>query len=368
MITGPTPPSHIIGPALLAGIAAVLRQRCRLIIAVLLLAVTGLPVRAVADAVPIELTFDAPDRHIVEVGDTLWGIARRFLKDPYRWPELWRMNEAEIVNPHRIYPGQVVILDRSGEEPRLKLGEVKLAPKIHVAEIEQAISSIPPKIIEPFLAEPLVVEAEELLAAPRIVATQEARVMVGAGDTIYVSGLDGRRAERWQIYRLGRQLVDPDNDDVLGREALYLGSALLRVEGEPATLEVLDSRLEIGRGDQLLPAAKLQMVSYVPRRPNFDLRGRVVSIYGGVDEGGRYSVIVVSRGRRDGLENGHVLALYRHGGEVTNRFRGDMPETTRLPDERYGLAFVFRVFERVAYALVMEGNRSVIQGDRVRTP
>ena len=347
------------------------RQACRPIIAALLLAfagLSGLPALAAPAAVPIELTPDAPERHIVVAGDTLWGIAKRFLKDPYRWPELWRMNDAQIANPHRIYPGQVVILDLSGKDPRLKLGEVKLSPKIYVAEQRQEIPSIPPNVIEPFLAEPLVVEEEDLLASPRIVATGETRVMVGAGDTIYVSGLDSRRADRWQIYRLGRPLVDPDTEEVLGMEAVYLGSALLRVDGEPATLEVINSRLEIGRGDQLLPAPKPQIMSYAPHRPNFDLRGRVMSIYGGVNEGGRHSVIAISRGRRDGLENGHVLALYRHGGQVTNRFRDNPPETTQLPDERYGLAFVFRVFERVSYALVMEGNRPVILGDSVRTP
>lgn len=317
---------------------------------------------------PIELAQDAPDRHIVQPGDTLWGIAARFLKDPYRWPELWRMNDTQIANPHRIYPGQVVILDRSGAEPRFKLGEVKVSPKVYVGELRQEIPSIPPKVIEPFLAEPLIVEEEEFLASPRIVATAETRVMVGAGDTIYAAGLDGRRGDRWQIYRLGNPLIDPENNEVLGMEAIYLGTALLRTNGDPATLEVVNSRLEIGRGDQLLPAPKPQIMNYAPHRPNHDIRGRVMSIYGGVNEGGRHSVIAISRGKRDGLENGHVLALYRHGSEVTNRFRDNPPETTQLPDERYGLAFVFRVFDRVSYALVMESSRPVIQGDSVRTP
>jgi hypothetical protein len=321
---------------------------------------------------PLELVADAPDRHIVVPGDTLWGISGKFLKDPYRWPEIWRLNDEEIRNPHRIYPGQVVVLDRSGADPQLKLGKlIKAEPTIYSDAEKQEIPAIPQQAIEPFLTEPLIVDDGALTSAPRIVATQESRVNVGAGGSIYVSGIAKPAAKLWQIYRPGTLLKDPDNGSVLGHEAFYLGSARLAKEGgegEPATLEVISAKQEIGRGDSLMPAARPEILSYAPHAPTAFVKGRIVSIYGGVGEAGRYSIVTLSRGRSDGLEQGHVLAIYRTGPTVTNRFEDSKPESVKLPDERFGLLFIFRVFDRVSYALVMESSRPIQPGDTVQTP
>ncbi|MBK9954857.1 MAG: LysM peptidoglycan-binding domain-containing protein [Rhodocyclaceae bacterium] len=324
------------------------------------------------DVRPLELAADAPDRHIVVKGDTLWGISGKFLKDPYRWPEIWRLNDEQIRNPHRIYPGQVVVLDRSGQEPQLKLGTlIKAEQKIYADTDKEAIPAIPQNVIEPFLAQPLVVEDGMLDKSPRIVATQENRVNVGAGNNIYVQGIARPAAKLWQIYRPGAPLKDPDTGEVLGREAVYLGTARpVREggEGEATTLEVIAAKLEMGRGDSLVPAGRPEIISYVPHAPNKRIQGRVINIYGGVGEAGRHSIVSLSRGKQDGLEQGHVLAIYRTGSIVTNRFDPDKPESIRLPDERFGLLFVFRVFERVSYALIMESSRPVYPGDTVRTP
>ncbi|WIM04725.1 MAG: LysM peptidoglycan-binding domain-containing protein [Candidatus Nitricoxidivorans perseverans] len=323
---------------------------------------------AAEGAGPLELAPDAPDRHIVVPGDTLWGIASAFLKDPYRWPELWRLNPDQIKNPHRIYPGQVVILDRSHGDPQLKLGRlVKAEPRIYLADEKQEIPAIPQQAIEPFLSQPLVIDAGGLNDAPRVIATVESRVYVGAGETFYVKDVK-QKAKLWQVYRPGDELKDPDNGEVLGHEAIYIGSAHLVAEGQPATFRAATSKQEIGQGDHLVPASRPDVANYVPHRPGKDVKGRVIAIYGGVGEGSRHSIVSLSRGKKDGLEIGHVLALYRDGAEVTNRFEVDKPETHKLPNERYGLVFVFRVFERVSYALVMDTNRPLAPGDVVRTP
>lgn len=340
----------------------------RRIISALLLSISSTWAMAQATP-PLELAPDAPDRYIVVPGDTLWGISAKFLKDPYRWPQIWRMNPEEIKNPHRIYPGQVVILDRSGTEPQLKLGRlIKAEPKIYAEEQRREIPAIPQNIIEPFLSEPLVVEEGTLDAAPQLVATQESRVYVGAGGTIYARNIPKPAAKLWQAFRPGAVFKDPDTGEVLGYEAYYLGSARVVTEGEPTLLEVLTAKQEIGRGDRLMPASRPDVLSYVPHAPTANIKGRVLTIYGGVGEAGKYSIVTLSRGKKDGVEFGHVLALYRAGPEVVNRFQNDQPETTKLPDERYGLVFVFRVFDRVSYALVMEGARPVAPGDVIQTP
>ena len=319
---------------------------------------------------PLTLAENAPDRHIVVPGDTLWGISAKFLKEPYRWPEIWRLNQEQVKNPHLIYPGQVVILDQSSGRPQLKIGrevkDFKLEPHIYVADNKRAIPSISQQAIGPFLSEPLVVEANTLDKAPRIVATQEDRVFVGAGNLAYATGVK-EKAKLWQIYRPGKALIDPESRQTLGYEAIFLGSARLTHEGEPASFEIITSRQEIGRGDRLLPAAPPTIINYAPHAPGKAISGRIISVYGGVGEGGRYSIVALSRGHNEGLEIGHVLAIYRSGQEVKNRYEGKQ-ETYTLPDERYGLLFVFRVFDRVSYALVMDVSRPVAPGDLVRTP
>lgn len=338
------------------------------IISVLLIAFSSAAAFAQAPTQPLELAPDAPDRHIVVPGDTLWGISSKFLKDPFRWPEIWRLNAEQVRNPHRIYPGQVVILDMSDGRPRLKLGTVKAGPKVYEEKNLREIPAIPQQVIEPFLSEPLVIEATGLDSAPRIVATQESRVVAGSGNLIYAAGADAG-TPNWQIYRPGNPLIDPDTNEALGVEAIYLGRARMVRPGEVATLEVTLARQEIGTGDYLVPAAGLDVPAYAPHAPANPLRGRIMSIYGGVGEAGRHSIIALSRGKKDGIEVGHVLAISRAGTQVSNRFDADKPAVVhQLPDEAYGTVFVFRVFDRVSYALVMSGDRPVLVGDVVKKP
>ncbi len=324
------------------------------------------PARSEAVA-PLELADSAPDRHVVVSGDTLWDIAAKFLKEPYRWPEIWRLNQEDIRNPHRIYPGQVLLLDRREPVPRLMLGElVKVEPSVYSSEERQAIPSIPQKVIAPFLSQPLVVGVDALAPAARIVATPETRVFLGAGDTAYASGVsDG--VKLWNIYRPAATLVDPETGEALGVEAIFLGTARLVRPGEPATLEIVSSLQEIGRGDRLLPAPRPDIISYVPHAPATAINARVISVYGAVAEGGRHSIVALSRGQRDGMEVGQVLALQHSGKVVVDRTQAKQ-QLIRLPDERYGLVFVFRVFERVSYGLVMDVSRPVVPGDLVKNP
>jgi LysM repeat protein len=324
-------------------------------------------------AKPLELAPDAPDRYTVTAGDTLWGISAKFIKDPYRWPELWRMNATDVKNPHLIYPGQVLVLDKSGSDPQLRVDSVRLAPKQYDTKLSDAIPAIPQSFLEPFLAKPLVIEPDGLDKAPRVVAVEEGHMIVGTGNKIYVTGIGDSSAKGYLLYRPGRTLTDPVSGEVLGIEAIHLGGAKVATPGEPAILDIVNSRAEISVGDRLMASTAANFASYVPHAPKSQIEGRVMSIYGTTGSspagtGGPGSIVTITRGARDGLEMGHVLAINQPNREVTERFN-DRLATHQLPEERYGLVFVFRVFDRMSYAIVTKASsKPVVVGDTVRTP
>jgi len=347
-----------------------------IIFAVLAAALAATPLMAQQRS-DIKLQDNAPDRYVVVPGDTLWSIAAKFLKDPWRWPEVWKINRDEIKNPHRIFPGDVIVLQRSAPQPELKMGDtVVLLPRVRVEDTsKQPIPSIPPRIIEPFLTRPLVIEPDGLDQAPRIIAAQADRVYLGSGDVAYVSGISEAKIDSlWQIYRPGKPLIDPESQKTLAYEAIFLGDGKVTKTGDPATLLIFGAQREIGKGDRLIAAGPLTLISYAPHAPAVSVKGRVIATRDGLRETGPQNVITLNQGKSDGLEPGHVLALLRLGRanlETTpsrNWFGADKVEATKLPDERYGLVFVFRVFDRISYALVMSASRPVLIGDVVTTP
>ncbi len=329
-----------------------------------------------APTTEIRLQENAPDRYVVQRGDSLWSIAAKFLKEPYRWPEIWRMNQEQVRNPNRIYPGDVIVLDRSqSASPQLSLVDsVKLSPSVRANSLAgEAIPTISPKVIEPFLTQPLVIDANGLDKAPRIVGTEENRVHLGSGGIAYATGLGQETGTVWQVYRTGKPLIDPDTRATLGHEAIFLGTAQVRRAGDPATIQILSARQEISTGDRLIATQPGMLKSYVPRAPATMIRGRIIGLYNGIDtsETGRGSIVTINKGKRDGIEDGHVLAIARAGGSIvdpqSSKSRDTAP-TFRLPDERYGTLFIFRVFDAISYALVMDSSRPVTPADIVQTP
>lgn len=355
-----------------------------------------------------EVRSDAPERYTVVRGDTLWGIASRFLKDPWRWPELWNMNRAQIRNPHRIYPGDVLVLERAtGGQVRLRLETTRVEPRVRIEErSSDAIQTIAPSDIEPFLSRPLVIGPNELDHAPQIVATEEDRVVLGAGNIAYARGLDRTSETRWQVFRRGDPLRDPATGDLLGYTGIYLGEAELRRRGDLSTIAVTKAAQEIYRGDRLVAfPVETPVFAYVPHAPQSAIEGRVVSTYGGLWETGPLAIIALSKGSRDGLEVGHVLALHRdqrsaryaqrteplygRTGPTGNDRRipyypadlaaRDSPlyasappvrdsDFAQLPAERYGLVMIFRTFDRASFGLVMQASRPVAIADIVTNP
>lgn len=351
--------------------------------------------RRVADAVasvgvPLsELAPDAPDRHVVVPGDTLWDISKLFLKSPWRWPELWGMNREQIRNPHLIYPGQVLLLVKKDGRARLEFGQrvggdaaggtVRLSPQMHISALDSSpIPNIPLNLIQPFLSDTAVFDTDVLATAPRIVAAQEGHVVLGQGDLAYARG-DFGGATDFRVFRGARALRDPATQEILGYEAPYVGTADLVRAGEdrqnadgkteivPATLLIKQAKQEVGIGDRLAPAPQRSLQRYVPHAPDKPLAGQVVSIYGEALNAGQNQIVALNRGAADGVERGHVFALWRNGAAAVDA-TGDRSVSIRLPDERHGVLFVFEVYQRVSYALIITVKEPVKAGDRFTQP
>jgi len=334
-----------------------------------------------------ELAPDAPERYTVKPGDTLWDISQIFLRSPWRWPELWGMNLQQVANPHLIYPGQMLVLVRRNGKAYLQIGEsltsggtIKLSPYARSSKLDsEPISAIPLHLIQPFLNDAVVLDTDELDAAPRIVAGQEGRVLLGKGDLAYVRGKLLERRD-WRVFRKPVPLKDPDTGELLGYEAAFVGMAaytrrgdLRAVPGEaegrevPATFVLSSVRQEAGAGDRLAPTAPLEEKPYAPHAPNKPVSGRVISLYGDGLSGGANFIVAINRGQQDGIERGHVLSLLQAGALVRDNTSADRAQL-QLPDERQGYLFVFRVFKRVSYALILSSTLPIRAGDRFVQP
>ncbi len=312
---------------------------------VLALALTlASPAMALAQA--LELAKDAPDRHVVVRGDTLWEISGKFLDKPWRWPESWQLNRDQIRNPHLIYPGDVVYLDTSSGQPRLRLGKPidgvaaasgaaaagttqseasplareRRAPAVRSEALDRAaIPTVSAAAIAPYLNRPLVVDENGLVSHPRIVGTQEGRVYLGAGERAFVRGLGQQNTVDWHVYRPARPILDPDTRLPIAWEADYVGSARLEQQGDPATFRIMSSTEEVGVGDRLMPAERARTSSYVPRPPDPKVNGRIVSVYRGVAQTGRNGVVAMNVGTAHGLEVGSVLAIRQRAQLMPDR-------------------------------------------------
>ncbi|MEN9544556.1 MAG: hypothetical protein RLZZ598_1389 [Pseudomonadota bacterium] len=330
-----------------------------------------------------ELAPNAPDHYTVKSGDTLWAISSLYLKSPWKWPELWGMNLEQIHNPHLIFPGQMLVLEKSGGRAMLKVagngqpgGTDRLSPRVRdKGPGGAALTAVAIKHLEGFFNDAVILDSNTLESAPRIVATPEGRVLLGKGDTAYVRGeLGGVRD--WRVFRRPKALIDPDTQQVLGYEARSVGAAQFeraggtndRGEIVPASFTITAAHEEANLFDRLAPTQSINETALVPHAPAQPIEGRVVSIYGDALNAGQNQIVAINRGSRDGIERGHVLALWRAGAAARDITQDGRPEAMRLPDERHGLLFVFRTFDRVSYALILRVERPVAAGDRFTQP
>ncbi len=378
----------------------------------------------------VKLNPNHPDRYVVVKGDTLWDISGRFLEKPWRWPEIWHINP-QIEDPHWIYPGDVIALEYVNGQPVLTLQrgggmrngrDIKLSPSVREYSHDEAIKPIPLDAIQQFLSRPRVVTKEQLDAAPYVVASYDEHLVAGSGNKIYVRSLDAKdRDTAYGVYRPGEVYRNPGaaKDDILGYEALFVADASVEKTGDPASLVVTRAEREVLIGDRLLPLTQEPIPYFVPHAPAAGIDGSIIAVVDGVSQIGQYQIVVLNKGGNDGLDQGTVLAIFQSGAMVRDRIGTEPDEKTRkrqeqeheagrihfqhedsgaidsalthivndvrenwhaltkrryggvdveLPEERIGELMVFRSFDRISYALIMQISRPVHIHDSVRNP
>jgi hypothetical protein len=338
---------------------------------ILALLLTGMTVSTVAYAETIELADNHPVDYTVVKGDTLWDIAAKFLRDPWRWPEIWRQNK-QIVDPDLIYPGDRLVLKYENGKPYLEhlsgreraaKKVVKMGPVVYVESLDRAIPAIPPKFIMAFLGERDLIDSRSLDALPYVTEGINHEVVLGALSDMYVRNIDGAEGSRFKIIRMRGELVDPDTKKVLGYETETLGEAEMLRPGDPAKMRIIKSNKEINQGDRLVPAVrKVSLPYYHPKPFKQPVKARILGAFSDQGEFGPGDVVTISAGSNQGIAPGDVLQVMRDQGEQKDPVTG---EKYRFPLERSGIIMIFKAYDKISYGLIMRASYGIKVYDQV---
>lgn len=334
----------------------------------------SLNINVMADTITLKPSH--PEQYTVLEGDTLWDIAGKFLTRPEQWTTLWQTNP-QIKNPNLIYPGDLLVFSmEEGGVPSIRLGnrhastvkQDRLSPKLRELPLHEAVPLIPSKKIVAYLSYPKVVSEDDIKNAPYVVGFVGEHLIAGSGDGVYVQGLHQSNNTNFTVYRQGATYSDADSGEILGYEAKYIANTVLQKLGEPSKLTINKARSEIHTGDRLIAdAAEEITLNYFPRPPDRPVKGSIIGILDGVTQIGRYNIVAIDKGSTDGLKIGHVMDIYQRGRQISDPVNLDAKIAITLPDEMAGKLMVFRIFERVSYALIMQANTSIHLLDKVVT-
>ena len=321
--------------------------------------------------VDIALNPEHPDRYVVVRGDTLWDISAMFLRDPWYWPEIWQINP-QVENPHLIYPGDVLVLVYVDGKPQIRLdrsaetgGAERLQPRIRSENLADAIRTIPFDVIGPFLSKASVLSRDEIEQLPHVLAIRDGHLVAGTGMDLYVRGNIGGVDAGYSVLRIGDALIDPDDGQAVGYEGIFVGEGVIRSSGDPSTLTLVKTQREARVGDRLIEQNFDIPLNFVPRAPDTEIDGRIIHVSDGVAIIGQYYVVVLNRGAAHGLDVGHVLTVWQAGQMVKDRVAGG---DVLLPDEIAGTLMIFKTYDRISFALIMEASNEIRILDKVKTP
>ena len=320
---------------------------------------------------------DAPTNYTVKRGDTLWDISAVFLKDPWFWPEIWQINP-QVENPHLIYPGDVLSLAvGAGGDAHIFISQysgARLQPRLRSDELEGPIDTMAFSAIAAFLSKPSVVTEEQVLAAPHIVAFRDGHMIGGEGHEAYVRNLNAPLDQRFSVMHVGEPIIDFESNELVGYQAAYVATAVVNRPGEITRTVLTSGAREALRGDRLMSQEGDEALAFKPHASNTNIDGQIIAIADEASQVGNYQVVVLNRGERHGLTQGVVLAVDQRG-EVMHDVWGKRPfgkdalgPTVELPFERAGTLIVFKVFNRVSYALVIGARAPMQVADRVYNP
>ena len=311
------------------------------------------------------LADDYPERYTVVQGDTLWDISRKFLRDPWRWAEVWQGNP-EVENPDLIFPGDVLVMTFVGGKPSLR-SLVKLSPTARVIDYANAIPPIDPRAIQAYINSPLVTDENELANAGYIVNGLDNHLVMGKYDQFYARAIEGQAADEYRVFRPGRTFVDPVSDESLGFEAKHVGNARILRAGDPSRLTLLDAYQDVGVRDRLRLISKKEALPffYPKALDNPKLRGVILETENEATELGALSVVALNLGEREGVKPGDVFRIMSQSVEKEDPMTG---EDYSIPEEKSGLLLVFRTFEKVSYAVITNTSRAVKSFDAVVSP
>jgi LysM repeat protein len=344
-------------------------------------ATTALPPQTAHEG--LQLAPNAPDSYTVRRGDTLWGIAKVFLKDPWYWPEIWQVNP-QVHNPHLIYPGDTLHLVYVEGRPRIVLqpglergNGARVLPRVRSQPLEAAVTTIPYETIAAFMSKPSVLEEKQIKTSPYVLSTRDSHVIMSEGNTVYARGFPGpvELGAHYNLVRVGEPLRDPDDNRILGYNGVYTGTGHVTRGGDPATLIMTQSARETYPGDKLLPGDVDVPLDFMPSPPKVNIKGRIMAVSDGVTVIGQYEVVVINRGVRDGLRPGNVLAVYSASDPVYDNSKHGFvhapslfAKKVDLPEERTGTFMVFKTFDRMSFGLIMEATDVIHVADNVQSP
>lgn len=351
----------------------------------------GVGVVNVAEAAPARninppaLKAGAPQVYVVKKGDTLWDISKRFLKNPVRWPEIWASNK-HVKNPHWIFPGDRLLMCTYNGRPiigkdegdgcegiiRRYTGGTKLQPQVRIESLNNAIPVIPLEYIQHWLERTSIVAPESIQSTPYILGTADQRVLAAKGQTVYARGNGLEIGQRYAVYREGEPyMLTGANGKKFnaGLELIQVAAGVaVRGENNITTLELTDTyNSEVRRGDRVLPEydPMLPTLFYPTNAEDVVAGGQVVRVMGSIGTAAKNSVVTIDRGSLQGVQVGHVFSINQKGEVVTDP---KTKERVQLPGQRIGNVMVFKSFEHLSYAYVLDSELPIKVGAGIQPP